>query len=324
MEHPLVSISCITYNHEPFIRQCLDGFFMQEGVNFEILIHDDASTDGTQDVIREYMERYPGVIKPIFQTKNQWSKGTRGMMATFNFPRANGKYIAMCEGDDYWTDPLKLQKQVDFLEQNPDFVMCFTNCSVLKQDTGEVIKERLRFKETIFDQNQIPKMAPTLTRLMRADLLRDMPQKKIVNGDTYLMIYLLQFGKIKYLDFISGTYRIHKGGIWSHGAEVEKYVNSIDTYLQCFDIASSELKLIMTEAIFRRLLKLSFLDKNLTFKKIKEFKGVLDVYKSSFNRASKRQIQTVLLIVYLNSYLKSSKINNLGKNQAKKLLYREV
>src|SRR5690606_15609661 len=107
-----VSICCITYNHEPFIRQCLDGFLMQQGdFEYEILIHDDASTDGTTKIIQEYELKYPEIIKPIIQTQNQYSQGVRGINFIYNFPRAKGEYIAMCEGDDYWTDPLKLQKQ---------------------------------------------------------------------------------------------------------------------------------------------------------------------------------------------------------------------
>src|SRR5690554_4131282 len=138
MNNPLVSISCITYNHAPYIRQCLEGFLMQQcDFEYEILIHDDASTDGTSDIIREYQEKYPNIIKPIIQTENQWSQGVRGIMARFNFPRAKGKYIALCEGDDYWTDPLKLQKQVDFLEENENYSFCFHDAIILNQDTGE-------------------------------------------------------------------------------------------------------------------------------------------------------------------------------------------
>ena len=121
---PCVSICCITYNHAPFIRQCLDGFMMQRtGFPVEVLIHDDASTDGTQDIIREYEAKYPDVIKPIYQKENQYSKGVK-VSLVYNYSRAKGKYIALCEGDDYWTDPYKLQKQVDFLESHPDYVMC--------------------------------------------------------------------------------------------------------------------------------------------------------------------------------------------------------
>lgn len=135
----LVSVCSITYNHEPYIRQCLEGFIMQQcDFKFEVLIHDDASTDGTQEIIKEFQEKYPDIIKPIFQTENQWSKGIRGITAKFNFPRAKGKYIALCEGDDYWTDPLKLQKQVDFLEENSKIKFCYTDFSILHQKSGKI------------------------------------------------------------------------------------------------------------------------------------------------------------------------------------------
>lgn len=126
-EEIVVSISCLTFNHAPYIRQCLDGFLMQKtNFKFEVLIHDDASTDGTEEIIREYEAKYPDIIKPLYEKENQWNKGRRGSK-TFNYPRAKGKYIALCEGDDYWTDPLKLQKQVDFLENNEEYSMCFHN-----------------------------------------------------------------------------------------------------------------------------------------------------------------------------------------------------
>jgi len=122
---PTVSICCITYNHAPYIRSALDGFLMQEtDFAYEILIHDDASTDGTADIIREYTARYPDIIKPILREENQYSKGISNI-SIFNFPRARGEFIAMCEGDDYWTDPHKLQKQVDYLRAHPDCALCF-------------------------------------------------------------------------------------------------------------------------------------------------------------------------------------------------------
>ena len=111
-QSPLVSITCLTYNHAPYLRQCLDGFVMQKtSFPIEILIYDDASEDGTQDIIREYERKYPDLIKPIYQTENQYSKGVK-VEFVYNYPRAKGKYIAFCEGDDYWTDPNKLQKQI--------------------------------------------------------------------------------------------------------------------------------------------------------------------------------------------------------------------
>jgi glycosyltransferase involved in cell wall biosynthesis len=123
----MVSINCITYNHENFIKKCLNGFLSQKtNFEFEILVHDDASIDNTPNIIREYERKYPELIKPIIQNENQYSKG-KSISANFNFPRAKGKYIAMCEGDDYWSDPLKLQKQFDLMEKNSNFSGCFHN-----------------------------------------------------------------------------------------------------------------------------------------------------------------------------------------------------
>ncbi|MEI7635878.1 MAG: glycosyltransferase [Syntrophus sp. (in: bacteria)] len=123
-ERPLVSICCLTYNQEKFIRQTLDGFLMQKtSFDFEVLVHDDASTDGTQAILREYEQRHPGIVKLIIQPVNLYSK--TGIYPIMNLYRAaKGKYIAECDGDDYWTDPRKLQRQADFLEANPDYAMC--------------------------------------------------------------------------------------------------------------------------------------------------------------------------------------------------------
>lgn len=128
----IVSICCLTYNHEKYISQCLEGFLIQKtNFIFEVLIHDDASTDNTAKIIREYEKKYPNIIKPVYQSENKYSKGI-SVSATYNFPRVKGKYIAMCEGDDYWTDPLKLQKQVDVLEANLDHSICYHKVDILE------------------------------------------------------------------------------------------------------------------------------------------------------------------------------------------------
>ena len=124
MTEVLVSVCVITYNHCDYIRQCFDGILMQQtNFPFEIIVNDDCSTDGTAEIIKEYELNHPTLFKVTYQKENQYSKGVRGMFPKFCFPRAKGKYIALCEGDDYWTDPLKLQKQVDFLESNLDYVL---------------------------------------------------------------------------------------------------------------------------------------------------------------------------------------------------------
>ncbi len=124
---PMVSICCAVYNHASYIAQALDSFLSQErDFAIEILVHDDASTDGTQAILRDYAARYPDVVKPLFETENQYSKGV-AIDPTYNYSRAQGKYIALCEGDDFWCDPQKLQKQVAYMESHPDCTFLFTN-----------------------------------------------------------------------------------------------------------------------------------------------------------------------------------------------------
>src|SRR5690554_1131863 len=122
---PFVSISCTTYNHEKYIKDAFEGFLMQETTfPVEILVHDDASTDSTADIIREYEAKYPSLFKVIYQHENQYSKKVK-IGPTFQHPRVKGEYYAPCEGDDYWTDPLKLHRQVGLLEKHPEVSFSF-------------------------------------------------------------------------------------------------------------------------------------------------------------------------------------------------------
>jgi glycosyltransferase involved in cell wall biosynthesis len=143
MNDPLVSICCITYNHSRFIRDTIDGFLMQKtNFPFEVIIHDDASTDGTADVVRRYAAEHPDVILPILQTENQWSRG-EDVSETFVWPRARGKYIALCEGDDFWVDPYKLQKEVDFLEAHPSCVMVATKIRCVNSEGADLLNNSI-------------------------------------------------------------------------------------------------------------------------------------------------------------------------------------
>ncbi|MDE4907357.1 glycosyltransferase [Methanogenium marinum] len=142
-QDPLVSICCITYNHEKYIRDSIEGFLMQKtDFSFEIIIHDDASTDKTADIVREYEMKYPNLIKPIYQTENQYSKGEQ--IFPNAYMEAKGKYFALCEGDDYWIDPCKLQKQIDAMEKHPECNICF-HPVYIKNEYG-IIEQKLNYK----------------------------------------------------------------------------------------------------------------------------------------------------------------------------------
>lgn len=215
-EKPLVSICSITYNHALYIRDCLDGLLMQKtDFPFEIIINDDCSTDGTTEIIKEYVNKYPNIISPIYHDENQYQKGIRGMYQRFVYPKARGKYIALCEGDDYWTDPLKLQKQVDFMESHPDFSMCFHRVSVMVED-------KLRLSNDIFNHLQereynetdllMRLTVPTCSALFRKGIIVRCPvNPKFQYGDNILWLTAIRSGRTYCLGEEMGVYRRHSG-----------------------------------------------------------------------------------------------------------------
>lgn len=243
---PLVSISCTTYNHAPFIRQCLDGFVIQKTLfPFEVLIHDDASTDGTQDIIAEYEKKYPDIIKPIYQKDNQYSKGIP-IGVTFNFPRAHGKYVAMCEGDDYWTDPLKLQKQVDFLESHPDYVMCSHRFNKYWHERGILEEDPDKdFKGADYDlQNLIGGkwLTQTLTVMYRRSAL-DLKRYESygMSLDMILFYELLRHGKGYCFPEVMGVYRYHRGGVWSEVSQNRRLLIEFKARLAIYKVEQSDM-----------------------------------------------------------------------------------
>lgn len=226
----LVSISCTTFNHAPYIQKCLQGFLMQKTTfAVEILIHDDASTDNTMELVNEMASLHSNTIHVVAQSENQYSKGVRGMMPRFNFPRARGKYIALCEGDDYWTDPLKLQKQVDFLEGNLDTVLCFHSVAILLPD-GEMktdflteVPSNYQHIEMIAEKGNYVHTPSVVFR----NVIELYPESLFESpiGDYFLYMMLAQHGVFKKLDDCMAVYR-YGVGIWS--AE-QQYTRSLRT-----------------------------------------------------------------------------------------------
>lgn len=228
MMQPLVSIRCLTYNHAPYIRQCLDGFVMQKtNFKFEAIVHDDASTDGTADIVREYATKYPDIIKPILETENQYSKQDGSLKRIMNAAISpSAKYIAMCEGDDYWTDPYKLQKQVDFLESHPQYGFVG---SLVSEQYGEVIKDapnpiylsdnffeedgRFLLCGNLFDYAKYGPLCRTATLVFRKSLY-DVENSQ---GDFSLQAILAYKSFFALLLDRTCVYRIHKGGVSNNG-----------------------------------------------------------------------------------------------------------
>lgn len=213
---PLIVIKCLTYNQDRYIRKTLEGFVMQKtNFPFVAIVHDDASSDNTAFIIQEYAEKYPSIIKPIFEIENQYSKGVNTINNLINeaLIKSKTKYIAFCEGDDYWTDPLKLQKQVEFLEANPDYGMCYTKIRNFNQSKKKFGNEWGGANESFHDLLGNGNTIPTLTVVCRSDLYLKYheeikPQdKKWPMGDYPMWLYFAHESKIKFLDEVTGVYR---------------------------------------------------------------------------------------------------------------------
>lgn len=235
LSKPRVSICCATYNHEKFIADALEGFLIQQtNFPFEILVHDDASMDRTAAIIKEWQKQYPSIIKPIFQIENQYSKGIKVIQILT--PCTKGSYIAICEGDDYWVDPNKLQIQVDFLESNPEYVVSGHNAYYIDADGYRIKDSSLPSKhKRDFSGDGVIKgksWLPNMSRLYRNVIIEFPPEKLMVkNGDKFVLSLLGHFGKSKYHDDIeSAAYRVHAGGVWSMAPKKDRLDAQINTH----------------------------------------------------------------------------------------------
>ncbi len=216
---PLVSICCNAYNHGSYIHDALEGFLMQKTTfPVEIQVHDDASTDRSADIIREYESLHPSLYKVIYQKENQYSKGIKPFVR-FQLPHIKSKYIAACEGDDYWTDPLKLQKQVAFLEQNPEYVLTYHPW--VESMNGELKEPRDMF--------------PSTHTLVVRNVKIDFSSKvlSVLNGDTVLLYLLKRKGAFAMLDDIQpAVKRRDSGGVWNALPKYEQARERVKTIEQ--------------------------------------------------------------------------------------------
>lgn len=218
----MVSICCLTYNQEAYVEQALKGFVSQKtSFLYEVLIHDDASTDRTADKIREYALLYPDLIKPILQTENQYARGLTNVSGTYNFPRARGRYIAMCEGDDYWTDPYKLQKQVDFLEAHPGCSLVFHSAriEVLGRAFTEQSMRPYKKSRKVLPEEIINKTSgyPTASLMFRTDMVKALPDfyVKAPLADVPLQLMAATRGWAYYMDQPMCVYRLGGASSWT-------------------------------------------------------------------------------------------------------------
>ena len=250
MQEVMVSVCCTTYNHEKYVRDALEGFVDQEtDFLYEVIVHDDASTDGTVEIIREYAEKYPDIIKPIYQEENQYSKQVN-IYAQYIYPNTKGKYIALCEGDDYWIDKHKLQIQVDFMEKHTGFSACVHNTCFLDTRSGEerifygTEEKELGILDTIYEGGQ---SFHTSSLLFYREYALEQPEFYHFTTkmkDYPMAIYLSYSGKIKYFPQVMSVYRVLTEGSWSMayldlGRQIES-LQELIRMLEGFDLYSDK------------------------------------------------------------------------------------
>jgi len=237
-KEPLVSIRCITYNQQQYISQALDGFLMQEtNFPFEIIIHDDASTDETTEIIKQYEKKFPDIVKPIFEKENQYSKKDNTLDLLI-LPYLKGKYTAYCEGDDFWTNKNKLQMQIDFLENNPDYGFCCTDVDIYHEDKKKYERAITKRKKNYLDFENGLNASGYLLNLTWV-FLTDLYKNIITKRKTYFNDSALQLfydcclkTKCKYINCVTGVYRRNPNGVSFFTKEQEK--KRYEYFKSCF------------------------------------------------------------------------------------------
>ena len=232
---PLVAVHCLVYNHAPYLRDCFEGVVMQQtNFPFVAIVHDDASTDGSAAIICEYEQKYPHIFKPIYQQENVYRKG--GFSAINDIMNTaiedtGAKYVAMCEGDDYWTDPLKLQKQVDFMEANPECSMCFHGAEIKNETDTKVITTCQNIEDKEYFTNDIFPgwVVPTASVVYRRSTINSFH-------------ILKQTHWMKYGDIVLFLKCTHTGRVWGMKEKMSVYRMTTNGAVvsQCLDPKSEE------------------------------------------------------------------------------------
>jgi glycosyltransferase len=291
--NPELSILVITYNEEEYVAETLEKILSQK-VNFEyeILCHDDASTDRTQEIIMEYQKLYPNKIIPIFQSDNKMQKGHQ-IVVEYCYPMARGKYIAYCDGDDYWSDENKLQMQYDFLESNKEYTLCLHDFDFLDVESGKRYPSKCGSNDRdmmveefiLWDSQKIPQLG---TSMFRTKLAKERPELFIKIGggknslrpisDHPLYIYLALQGKVKYFGKNMSVWRRRGAKSWGVTSDKERIIqfnlDKIAFFEELNKITQFRYKECIEKAIERCLFTISWL--NMDFYKAKKYVKSMD------------------------------------------------
>lgn len=237
----LVTVWCITYNQVNYIKDTLEGFLMQQThFKFTVVVHDDASTDGTSDIVRQYAKDYPEVFINHIEKENQWKRGgLPHIIQLMNSSYRQSKYIAFCEGDDYWTDPQKLQRQVDFLETNPHYSMCFHSalkkyeCKADSWIRCEHIEDKDYQATDLFVNWTVP-TASILCRKEALDFYAKLQDAEMIqNYDIFIILSCAMTGKIRGMHEQMSVYRIQGQGLTYNKQALTKTLMNNPNHFKC-------------------------------------------------------------------------------------------
>lgn len=284
---PIVSVCCATYNHENYIAEAIDGFLMQEtDFPFEILIRDDCSTDKTASIVKEYADKYSSLIKPVFEKENTYSKDVKPMPQLYKI--AKGKYIALCEGDDYWTDKNKLQIQINKMNECEDYKISFHLSSSLYGMENE-IKPTLKDSDKIYSVQDIITsdfhLVQTNTIVFTKEALQNLDMQLLYNspvGDVWIRIAASIPNGAIFVNKVMSTYRVQSIGSWSESMQtdkkfllfVKKMMKSIDDFNQYWNYTYTKEFDIYKNKFIKTVIQKSNIDK-------KDKKNFLQIYSSS-------------------------------------------
>lgn len=242
---PKVKICMVTYNHGPYIRQAIESVLAQKtDFDFELVIGEDCSTDETRKIVEDYQNRYPSKIRARLHPRNMggYYNGTQTLLAC-----RDAEYIAFLDGDDYWTAPDKLQKQVDYLDRHPECSLCFHKAAVERDgQMGEVKRRQVGDidRQFSFDDIILENFIDVPTVLFRSPVLKNYPPvwlKQMPFGDWPLWILCAQQGKLAYLKDSMAAYRVHSGGLWSRKSTIRQAQNilyAVRRFKKAFHIKS--------------------------------------------------------------------------------------
>lgn len=302
----VVSVYCLAYNHGKYIKDALEGFVNQKTeFKYEVIVHDDASTDDTAIIIKKYAEKYPDIIKPILQKENQYSRGV-DIVDEIISPLLTGKYTASCEGDDYWCDSNKLQKQVEFLENNWEYSACVHNTQMYDMRKKKFItmyekKEKdLDLEDVIYRGGQ---SYQTSSLLCKTDFFRikgDYMKCITGVGDYPLSISLMAKGKIHYFSEVMSIYRYGVPGSWSASQTRKRSINIYYQSIQMLQIAKKEFSNLYDELFESAINRYEY-----EIKKAESDYSILkqEKYKEFYERESKTnkiKIQIKRLLCYIH------------------------